>query len=1175
MEMIFRLIATMLSVVLIGTGWFAPDQLWSITGYAPTSLQMGGGDRIDRPLLAVPVASPDTYRTTPNTLLGVAAPGVLQNDSDSDPGDTLTAVLDNDVSHGTLTLNSDGSFSYTPNTDYVGEDSFTYHAIDTTNNPSNTVTVTIQVDNNPTDISLSASSVAENQPVGTVVGTFTTTDPDAGQSFTYSMVTGTGDTDNSSFTIAGNSLQTAAVFDYETKTSYSIRVQTDDGLGGTFQKQFTITVTNTNDPPTDITLSASNVAENQAAGTVVGTFSTTDQNVGDTFTYTLVAGIGDTDNASFTITGNQLKTAAIFNYEVKSSYSIRVQTSDNQGATFQKVFTITVTDVNETPTDITLNPSSVAENLPVGTVVGTFSTTDPDFGQTFTYTLVHGTGGQDYSSFTIVGNELRTAEVFNYEVKNIYNIRVETNDGHGGTFQKPLTITVTNVNESPTDITLSASSVAENMPVGTVVGTFTTTDPDVGDTFTYSLVAGTGDTDNASFTIVGNALQTAAIFDYDVKSSYSIRVQTTDSLGATFQKQFTITVTNVNEPPTDITLNPSSVAENQPVGTQVGTFTTTDPDVGQTFTYSLVAGTGDIDNASFTIVGNALQTAAIFNYEVKNSYSIRVQTSDIFGATFQKAFTITVTNVNEPPTDITLSVSSVAENQPVGTVVGTFASIDPDFGDITFTYTLVAGTGDTDNASFTIVGNALQTAAIFNYEVKNSYSIRVQTSDIFGGTFQKIFTITVTNVNEPPTNITLSASSVAENKPVGTVVGTFTTTDPDVGQTFTYSLVAGTGSTDNSSFTIVGNALQTAAIFNYEVKNSYSIRVQTTDNLGATFQKVFTITVTNVNEAPTDIILSASSVPENQPIGTVVGTFATTDPDVGDVTFTYTLVAGTGSTDNSSFTIVGSQLQTAAVFNYEVKSSYSIRVQTSDGHGGIFQKVFTITVTNVNEAPVATNDAYSISKNSDLNMPAPGVLINDSDVDSSGLTTSLVSGPSCNPSGCGTLEFRSDGSFTYHFATEYLGTVTFQYRVSDGGLYSNTATVTISVISGSVFQIQWLAPIIPNPPGYKEVADNHIWLQVNVLNCSGTCTARYIRWDVLKRKWVDLGTVGAPYRFLLDTSILYSGKGKLNPGWNQVSAIAYDNSGHSSGMISILLKRRPKEYFPVMVMPYLYLTSIP
>jgi len=1175
MEMIFRLIATMLSVVLIGTGWFAPDQLWSITGYAPTSLQMGGGDRIDRPLLAVPVASPDTYRTTPNTLLGVAAPGVLQNDSDSDPGDTLTAVLDNDVSHGTLTLNSDGSFSYTPNTDYVGEDSFTYHAIDTTNNPSNTVTVTIQVDNNPTDISLSASSVAENQPVGTVVGTFTTTDPDAGQSFTYSMVTGTGDTDNSSFTIAGNSLQTAAVFDYETKTSYSIRVQTDDGLGGTFQKQFTITVTNTNDPPTDITLSASSVAENQAAGTVVGTFSTTDQNVGDTFTYTLVAGIGDTDNASFTITGNQLKTAAIFNYEVKSSYSIRVQTSDNQGATFQKVFTITVTDVNETPTDITLNPSSVAENLPVGTVVGTFSTTDPDFGQTFTYTLVHGTGGQDYSSFTIVGNELRTAEVFNYEVKNIYNIRVETNDGHGGTFQKPLTITVTNVNESPTDITLSASSVAENMPVGTVVGTFTTTDPDVGDTFTYSLVAGTGDTDNASFTIVGNALQTAAIFDYDVKSSYSIRVQTTDSLGATFQKQFTITVTNVNEPPTDITLNPSSVAENQPVGTQVGTFTTTDPDVGQTFTYSLVAGTGDIDNASFTIVGNALQTAAIFNYEVKNSYSIRVQTSDIFGATFQKAFTITVTNVNEPPTDITLSVSSVAENQPVGTVVGTFASIDPDFGDITFTYTLVAGTGDTDNASFTIVGNALQTAAIFNYEVKNSYSIRVQTSDIFGGTFQKIFTITVTNVNEPPTNITLSASSVAENQPVGTVVGTFTTTDPDVGQTFTYSLVAGTGSTDNSSFTIVGNALQTAAIFNYEVKNSYSIRVQTTDNLGATFQKVFTITVTNVNEAPTDIILSASSVPENQPIGTVVGTFATTDPDVGDVTFTYTLVAGTGSTDNSSFTIVGSQLQTAAVFNYEVKSSYSIRVQTSDGHGGIFQKVFTITVTNVNEAPVATNDAYSISKNSDLNMPAPGVLINDSDVDSSGLTTSLVSGPSCNPSGCGTLEFRSDGSFTYHFATEYLGTVTFQYRVSDGGLYSNTATVTISVISGSVFQIQWLAPIIPNPPGYKEVADNHIWLQVNVLNCSGTCTARYIRWDVLKRKWVDLGTVGAPYRFLLDTSILYSGKGKLNPGWNQVSAIAYDNSGHSSGMISILLKRRPKEYFPVMVMPYLYLTSIP
>ena len=82
-------------------------------------------------------------------------------------------------------------------------------------------------------------------------------------------------------------------------------------------------------------------------------------------------------------------------------------------------------------------------------------------------------------------------------------------------------------------------------------------------------------------------------------------------------------------------------------------------------------------------------------------------------------------------------------------------------------------------------------------------------------------------------------------------MGTFSTTDPDAGNTFTYTLVSGTGDTDNGSFTIGGNSLQTAAAFDYEVKNSYSIRVRTTDHGGLSYEQAFTITVTDVNEAPT------------------------------------------------------------------------------------------------------------------------------------------------------------------------------------------------------------------------------------------------------------------------------------------------------------------------------------
>ena len=109
----------------------------------------------------------------------------------------------------------------------------------------------------------------------------------------------------------------------------------------------------TNHQPTDIVLAANAVAENRPSGTAVGAFSTTDADTGDTFTYALVSGTGSTDNASFTISGNQLLTAASFDFEGKSSYSIRVRTTDQGGLYMEKVFTITVTDVDEIAPTVT------------------------------------------------------------------------------------------------------------------------------------------------------------------------------------------------------------------------------------------------------------------------------------------------------------------------------------------------------------------------------------------------------------------------------------------------------------------------------------------------------------------------------------------------------------------------------------------------------------------------------------------------------------------------------------------------------------------------------------------------------------------------------------------------------------------------------------------------------
>ncbi|MGZ5434409.1 MAG: LamG-like jellyroll fold domain-containing protein [Pyrinomonadaceae bacterium] len=236
---------------------------------------------------------------------------------------------------------------------------------------------------------------------------------------------------------------------------------------------------------------------------------------------------------------------------------------------------------------------------------------------------------------------------------------------------------------APTDITLSNSNVPESQPAGTVVGSFSTTDPDVGDTHTYSLVPGTGDTDNASFEIVGDQLKTAAVFDYETKPSYSIRVRSTDPGGLTFERAFTIDVTNANEAPTEIALDNSNVAENQASGTLVGTFSTTDPNAGDTFTYSLVTGPGDTDNASFTIAGNQLQTNAVFDFETKSTYSIRVSSTDQGGLSFEMQFMINVVNVNEFPTISDIADQSTMANTPTAALAFTVGDVDTDVNSLT------------------------------------------------------------------------------------------------------------------------------------------------------------------------------------------------------------------------------------------------------------------------------------------------------------------------------------------------------------------------------------------------------------------------------------------------------------------------------------------------------------
>ncbi|MBF2050492.1 cadherin-like domain-containing protein [Leptolyngbya sp. NK1-12] len=105
-----------------------------------------------------PVANPDSYSTTADTTLTIAAAGLLANDTDAD-GNALTAALVTPPSNGRLTLNPDGSFTYSPNAGFSGTDQFTYQANDGTVNSS------------PATVSLTVTAAPAPSPPGTILGT--------------------------------------------------------------------------------------------------------------------------------------------------------------------------------------------------------------------------------------------------------------------------------------------------------------------------------------------------------------------------------------------------------------------------------------------------------------------------------------------------------------------------------------------------------------------------------------------------------------------------------------------------------------------------------------------------------------------------------------------------------------------------------------------------------------------------------------------------------------------------------------------------------------------------------------------------------------------------------------------------------------------------------------------
>ena len=213
--------------------------------------------------------------------------------------------------------------------------------------------------------------------------------------------------------------------------------------------------------------------------------------------------------------------------------------------------------------------------------------------------------------------------------------------------------------------------------------------------------------------------------------------------------------------------------------------------------------------------------------------------------------------------------------------------------------------------------------------------------------------------------------------------------------------------------------------FVYEL---YSLADGTTDPFYSD-QATVIITVTPVNDAPVAEDVSETTEEDTPVDVTLVAS------DVDDDTLTYAIV---DEPAHGSVILVGDVATYTPELDFTGEDSFTFKA--NDGLADSNVATVTITVTPVNDAPVAVDDEYTVAEKETLTISVPGVLGNDSDVEGDTLTAILV-----DTVQNGTLTLNADGSFIYTPNEYFNGTDSFTYKASDGELESELAVVTITV----------------------------------------------------------------------------------------------------------------------------------
>jgi gliding motility-associated-like protein len=308
-----------------------------------------------------------------------------------------------------------------------------------------------------------------------------------------------------------------------------------------------------------------------------------------------------------------------------------------------------------------------------------------------------------------------------------------------------------------------------------------------------------------------------------------------------------------------------------------------------------------------------------------------------------------------------------------------------------------------------------------------------------------------------PTDISLAAVTLLENAVAGTNAGTLSSTSPDASARFAYALVAGTGDTDNASFVIDGNKINTARVLDYETKATYSIRVSSTTQYGLALEKVITINLTDVNEIPTLAAIANQTICYNRTTQTVALTGISAGPEVSQTTsltvssnnanlFDRLAVAGSGATGTLTYQAKAGASGTATV---------TVTVKDNGGiaNGGVdtYSRTFLITINALPVLSISSDKGIEISKGETVFLTATGAVNYAWATDNS-----IVKG-----AGSATVEIRPRQTTTY--------TVTG----TNASGCSETQSFTITVLD-DLAKVKATNILTPNGDGFNDkwVIDN-------------------------------------------------------------------------------------------------------